>query len=364
MKTLYDLLGALPDDDAESLRTAFRKAVKANHPDMNVGDPDALLRFRQVVRANAILGDAQQRATYDRLLVLALRQAAATTKRTKSSRSIRKLVSDAMAVAFLSAVSIGGYIVFERLSTEPGLPAKMVEVAARGPAEVAAVAPAAQPDTSARGEPREMFKWAGVANDAMVAGAVTAAPNAAGAQAVANAGSASDLPADSNAWYELHDTPESAGVPDEAIAPNAVATTTGSAPAIASAAPTPDAPGAAAPAANTDSAQAVANAAPDSDLTLKDAKSYRERGVFAYRDGDLYRAIADFDLAIQHDPGFAEAYIDRGIVFYRMHEFDRAFADIAQAKRIESANRTRTAPPAMRKDERSYRSGRSREVRS
>ena len=32
MKTLYDLLGALPSDDAEGLRTAFRKAVKGAHP--------------------------------------------------------------------------------------------------------------------------------------------------------------------------------------------------------------------------------------------------------------------------------------------------------------------------------------------
>jgi hypothetical protein len=30
MKTLYDLLGALPDDDADELRAAFRKAAKAN----------------------------------------------------------------------------------------------------------------------------------------------------------------------------------------------------------------------------------------------------------------------------------------------------------------------------------------------
>ncbi len=365
MKTLYDLLGALPDDDAESLRTAFRNAVKANHPDMNVGDPDALLRFRQVVRANAILGDAQQRATYDRLLVLALRQAAANTKRAKSSRSIRKIVSDAMAVAFLSAVSIGGYIVFEGLSTEPGRPAKMVEVAARGPAEVAAVAPAAQPDTSARGEPGELFKWAGVANGAIVAGAVAPAANAAGAQDVANAGTAPDLPADSNVRDEPRDLPESAGIPDEAIAPNGVALSRGSALAVASTAvPAPDAPGAGAAAVTTGSAQAVAKAAPASDPPVKDAKSYRERGIFAYRDGDLYRAIADFDLAIKHDPGFAEAYIDRGIVFYRMHEFDRAFADIAEAQRIESAGRTKTAPPALRKDERSSRSGRSREIRS
>ena len=41
MKTLYDLLGALPDDDAEDLRIAFRKAVKANHPDVNPDNPEA-----------------------------------------------------------------------------------------------------------------------------------------------------------------------------------------------------------------------------------------------------------------------------------------------------------------------------------
>ena len=61
MKTLYDLLGALPDDDAESLRAAFRKAVKANHPDRNPGDPGAEEKFRRIVRANAILSDERQR---------------------------------------------------------------------------------------------------------------------------------------------------------------------------------------------------------------------------------------------------------------------------------------------------------------
>ena len=57
MKTLYDLLGALPDDDAEDLRAAFRRAVKANHPDLNPGDPEASQAFRRIVRANAILSD-------------------------------------------------------------------------------------------------------------------------------------------------------------------------------------------------------------------------------------------------------------------------------------------------------------------
>ena len=67
MKTLYELLEALPDDDADGLRAAFRKAARANHPDFNP-DPEASERFRRIIRANAILSDGQQRAEYDRLL--------------------------------------------------------------------------------------------------------------------------------------------------------------------------------------------------------------------------------------------------------------------------------------------------------
>src|SRR5260370_27345202 len=68
MKTLYDLLGARADDDAEGLRDAFRKAAKAYHPDLHAGDPDAPMRFREIVTAYDILRDADQRAAYDRLL--------------------------------------------------------------------------------------------------------------------------------------------------------------------------------------------------------------------------------------------------------------------------------------------------------
>ena len=46
MKTLYDLLEALPDDDADGLRAAFRKAAKANHPDFNPGNAEASERFQ------------------------------------------------------------------------------------------------------------------------------------------------------------------------------------------------------------------------------------------------------------------------------------------------------------------------------
>ena len=63
-----------------------------------------------------------------------------------------------------------------------------------------------------------------------------------------------------------------------------------------------------------------------------------------YRNGDLDRALADLDTAIQLDPRSASAYIDRSIVLYRKAEPDRAFADIAQAIRIEDSLKAAAGP--------------------
>ena len=76
---------------------------------------------------------------------------------------------------------------------------------------------------------------------------------------------------------------------------------------------------------------------------VKDAKYY-EQGVAAYHNGDVFLAIADFDLAIERNPNFKNAYIDRGIAFYRMSEFNRAFADIAKVMRIENSRRIEIPP--------------------
>jgi tetratricopeptide (TPR) repeat protein len=314
MKTLYDLLGALPDDDAESLRTAFRQAAKATHPDSNTDDPDAPLKFRQIVRANAILSDADQRATYDRLLALTLRR-----PNWKLKRTIRKAASDAIKVACLSAVSIGGYLVFEQVSKASIVPVKSTEVTARARTEIAAVTPTKQFDTTGRDKPPDKLESAGVVSDAIV-------PSAAAAARTETAAVTPTKQLDTTSRDKPPEKLESAGVASDAIVLSAVAA-----------------------AANTDSAQAMANAGPAPDLTAHDAKSYRERGIVAYLGGDLYRALADFDVAIQIDPAFADAYVDRGIVFYRIHEFDRAFADIAQAKRIKNSSRTKTLPLAPRK---------------
>src|SRR5258708_34743129 len=97
MKTLYDLLGAHADDDAEGLRDAFRKAAKAYHPDLHAGDPDAPMRFREIVEAYDILRDADQRAAYDRLLKFERERLRRILKGT-ASYLVRNIVSDAIAV--------------------------------------------------------------------------------------------------------------------------------------------------------------------------------------------------------------------------------------------------------------------------
>jgi len=68
MKTLYDLLGVRPSADGASIRAAFRKAVKAYHPDANAGDRTAEQRFMEITAAHAILRDPERRANYDRAL--------------------------------------------------------------------------------------------------------------------------------------------------------------------------------------------------------------------------------------------------------------------------------------------------------
>ena len=120
MGTLYDLLGALPSDDAEGLRTAFRKAAKATHPDINPDNPDAALRFRELMRAYDILTDAEQRATYDELLAIALQPLPATQMQaTRTYEVVGKYASNTMAATIISAVLVGGYTVFGLFSKPP-----------------------------------------------------------------------------------------------------------------------------------------------------------------------------------------------------------------------------------------------------
>jgi tetratricopeptide (TPR) repeat protein len=284
MDTLYDLLGALPRDDAEELRVAFRHAVKGTHPDLHPGDPDAGFKFRQIVRANGILADPDQRATYDHLLDLA-EQEKKQWDRHAFMHKVVATTSFVLSLGFISAASVGGYLLFQQMSDAMSAP-------------IGQVASVVSDVTASVREPFET------------------APTPATPIPVTTVSIPVVPPRTESARTEIapNDKAESLELPRAEIVPASV-TVTEPAPALPVGPPLEIAP-------------------------PPDAKAFRERGIFAYRSGDLDSAIADFDHAIQLDPKFTAAYIDRGIVLYRMRKFEKAFADIAQAKRIE---RTRTA---------------------
>jgi tetratricopeptide (TPR) repeat protein len=137
MKTLYDLLGALPHDDTEALRTAFRKAVKGAHPDLRPGDPDAALKFRQIIRANEILSDAQEREAYDHLLELARIEQVSASKHAVAA-TIYKLASGVIAVTGASVATVGGYLLFIHISAASIAPASHVHATMHPSPDIAA----------------------------------------------------------------------------------------------------------------------------------------------------------------------------------------------------------------------------------
>jgi tetratricopeptide (TPR) repeat protein len=291
MKTLYDLLEALPDDDADGLRAAFRKAAKANHPDFNPGNAEASERFRRIVRANAILSDGQQRAEYDRLLEIAKRQQTQEPRPQQRPRlgTFRRFAADAIAIAVVSAMTIGGYFAYKSTDRLPLASASVIETSRHVSAEKSF----AEHDSPAK-------------------------------------------------WIETDDLPKKteARITTEIV--ESAGTLSASPPQFVEEATQAD--NVAAPDAGV--AVASAHEIPAGDYAIKDVTFYRERGTRAYRNGDLYLALANFDLAIDLDPGLPESYLDRGIVFHRLGDLKRALSDVAEAKRIEAVNRNKLHPAA------------------
>jgi len=157
METLYDLLGACVNDDAETLKKAFRKAVKANHPDLNAGDAEASTRFSRVICAYAILREEEKRAAYDRSLELKREQL-----RSRSKRIVYHTVYDAafgaMAVFSLAIMMlVGGSIMFTR--TTP----VVVKGKAPASADLIAFQSLAQTEATDLYEPRDKSDRAEVA---------------------------------------------------------------------------------------------------------------------------------------------------------------------------------------------------------
>jgi curved DNA-binding protein CbpA len=146
MSTLYDLLEALPNDDAEGLRSAFRKAVKGAHPDLRPDDPDAPSKFRQIINANQILGDGELRAAYDDLLEVARDEKDAASQRAIVAKT-RKFTSGAIALTAASAAAVGGFLLFMHMSAATLASASNSDVNSRKSPEIAAAYPAESSDT-------------------------------------------------------------------------------------------------------------------------------------------------------------------------------------------------------------------------
>jgi len=67
MKDLYAILGVPENADADTIKKAYRKLAKQNHPDATGGDKKKTERFKEIGDAYAVLSDAKKRQEYDRL---------------------------------------------------------------------------------------------------------------------------------------------------------------------------------------------------------------------------------------------------------------------------------------------------------
>jgi curved DNA-binding protein CbpA len=327
MKTLYEVLNVDPDDDAASIGIAFRKAARASHPDLNTDDPDAPVRFAQIVRASAILRDPELRAIYDRMLEFEHRRLRRGAKLVAVFGATRSFAVDLAVVFVLALLLAGGYALLTRFSEIHD------DVAARNLPRAAAARP-----SSPAGDAADVAATAPAAPGlAKTVAAIPPPSDARDRKAAETAGLAETAVAptppqpDTTSANAPHANPENV----EIVAPSAGPTANG---------PSANGPTANGPTVKRDTADTSFDHELAPDSPSKDSAFHHDRGIARYRSGDFALALADFDLALQLDPNSANAYIDRSIVLYRMGELKRAFADVAQAVRIKNSRRSATTP--------------------
>jgi len=66
MRDPYSILGVARDADPAAIKKAYRRLAKLHHPDTKPGDTRNAERFKEISAAYAIVGDADQRAKFDR----------------------------------------------------------------------------------------------------------------------------------------------------------------------------------------------------------------------------------------------------------------------------------------------------------
>ena len=108
MGTLYDLLGALPDDDAEGLRIAFRRAAKSAPiptPIRTIRTPRCVSGSSFARRQSSAMPSSAE--TYDQLLAIAMRPSE-PPRRAVVYEKIHRFATNTMAATVIAAALIGG----------------------------------------------------------------------------------------------------------------------------------------------------------------------------------------------------------------------------------------------------------------
>ena len=62
----YEVLGVAKTANDDEIKKAYRSLAKKYHPDMNPGDKEAEVKFKEVNEAYAVLSDSEKRQKYDR----------------------------------------------------------------------------------------------------------------------------------------------------------------------------------------------------------------------------------------------------------------------------------------------------------
>jgi tetratricopeptide (TPR) repeat protein len=294
MTTLYDVLGIRPNADPETIKRAFRRAVKAHHPDISGDAALASEKFRDIIAASEILRDPEQRAVYDRQLAL---------ERELSQLARRDaLIRAAAAVVTVALVLVGGGEVWIALTRTP---VEQVRSLAPPLAEVATTAPV-EPDLTGGGI--DPLRGAGPAREAEP-------PSQSARREAADDNAEPETAMIGESFSALSPTISSPPISDQTFRDRIIDW-----------------------ASKVDLDRDIAELDEAIRLAPHDAEAHRRRGNLWGRKGDKGRALADYDEAIRIDPTDIAIFHDRGIMWQRNGELDKALVDLDRAVRMSFAD--------------------------